>query len=75
ANAEAEAAPARRACVAQLYVDGVFRPGEISEEVQPAEVEAVEIYRTAAEVPPEFRREGSACGAILVWTRRGGEAR
>jgi len=60
-------------CAVQLYVDGVFTPtehGRIADEVQPGDVEAVEVYRAATEVPAEYRRQGSGCGVILVWTQR-----
>ncbi|HSU15435.1 carboxypeptidase regulatory-like domain-containing protein [Longimicrobium sp.] len=70
----AAAAPADGAgCPVQLYVDGVFTPvegGRIADEVQPGDVEAVEVYRAATEVPAEYRRQGSGCGVVLVWTRR-----
>jgi hypothetical protein len=72
---------AGRECVPQLIIDGV-RIGH-SEERQRDDpmlvtdlsvlinrdaLEGVEIYRTAAETPPELRREG--CGTIVFWTRR-----
>jgi hypothetical protein len=36
------------------------------------DIEAVEIYRGAASVPGEFGGSDAACGAVIVWTRRGG---
>jgi hypothetical protein len=32
-------------------------------------VEAIEAYGSAASLPPEFNRAGSACGVIAFWTR------
>lgn len=66
------AEPDPNACAVQYFVDGVPTPtdgGRLSNEVEPADVEAVEVYRTAAEVPAEYRRSGSTCGAIVIWTR------
>ena len=37
-----------------------------------AEIEAVEIYRGAGSVPGEFGGGDAACGAVVLWTRRGG---
>lgn len=36
------------------------------------DIEAIEIYRGAASVPGEFGGGDAACGAIILWTRRGG---
>lgn len=36
------------------------------------DIEAVEIYRGAGSVPGEFGGGDAACGAIVIWTRRGG---
>ncbi|HEX6747896.1 MAG TPA: carboxypeptidase regulatory-like domain-containing protein [Longimicrobium sp.] len=74
ASALESGAAAVQACAVQLYVDGVFTPtdaGRVGDAVNPADVEAVEIYRTAAELPTEYRRQGSGCGVIVIWTRRG----
>jgi hypothetical protein len=39
--------------------------------VQPEDVYAIEVYRSASEVPAQFGGAESACGVILVWTVRG----
>jgi hypothetical protein len=78
AAAAAAQAQAQPQCAVQLYVDGVFTPtdaGRLGDEVQPGDVQGVEIYRTAAEVPAEFRRQGSECGVVLVWTGRAASSR
>lgn len=36
------------------------------------DVSAVEIYRTPAEIPPEFNGPNAGCGVIVLWTRQGG---
>jgi hypothetical protein len=35
----------------------------------PLDLEGMEVYRSAAEIPPEYNATGSACGVILLWTR------
>jgi hypothetical protein len=40
--------------------------------VHAADVAAVEVYRSPAEVPSEFNGANAGCGVIVVWTRRGG---
>jgi hypothetical protein len=61
-------------CQVQFWLDGVpFQPlheGRISNEIPPSEIEAVEVYRSNAETPVQFRRQGSGCGTVLIWTRR-----
>jgi hypothetical protein len=32
-------------------------------------VEAIEVYRSAAEIPAQFNGNNSACGVIVIWTR------
>jgi hypothetical protein len=36
------------------------------------DVQAVELYRGAATVPPEFSGPDAMCGALVIWTKRGG---
>lgn len=36
------------------------------------DIEAVEVYKGAASVPGEFGAGTAACGAIVIWSRRGG---
>ncbi|HEX8697001.1 MAG TPA: carboxypeptidase regulatory-like domain-containing protein [Longimicrobium sp.] len=67
-------------CQVDYFLDGVpFQPaqeGRISDEIRPLDIEAVEIYRSAAETPAEFRRPGrSQCGVIVIWTRVGASRR
>jgi hypothetical protein len=62
-------------CRPQVYLDGVPYPllaGEtIDDVVSPTQLEGIEVYRHAAEVPVEFQRPDSSCGAIVLWTRVG----
>jgi hypothetical protein len=38
-------------------------------ELNPREIEAMEIYRGVATVPPEFSPQPNDCAAVVVWTR------
>jgi hypothetical protein len=55
-----------------MYVDGVAfgRADDVLDQVGPTDIEGIEIYRRATEVPPEFGGLQARCGVILVWTRR-----
>jgi len=59
-------------CTPALYLNGLRFPmmGEtIDQIVSPNDVEAVEVYAHAGEVPVEFQSPRSRCGAVVVWTR------
>ncbi|HKP77264.1 MAG TPA: carboxypeptidase regulatory-like domain-containing protein [Longimicrobiaceae bacterium] len=58
-------------CMPLLYLDGVriSSASALNEVAGAANVEAVELYQSAAEIPVEYVGSGSACGVILVWTR------
>ena len=60
-------------CPVQFYVDGApFQPaqeGAIGNEIPPADIVAIEVYRNTAEVPAELRRGRVDCGVIVIWTR------
>ena len=36
-----------------------------------SQIEAVEVYRGASDVPGEFSLTGSMCGAVVIWSQRG----
>lgn len=48
-------------------------PAALDETVHPSDVWAMEVYRSAAEVPPEFNGANAGCGVIVLWTRRSGD--
>ena len=59
-------------CRPAVYLDGVRFPlmGEsIDHIVDPMDVEGIEVYTNAAEMPVEYQGPGASCGAILLWTR------
>lgn len=60
-------------CQVQFYVDGaLFYPtteGDISSDVPVGLIEALEVYRSVAETPVEFRGgQSSGCGTVVIWT-------
>ena len=62
-----------------IYLDGikVHRPGSgnpmyVLWEVSSLDLEAIEVYKGPASVPAEFSGSDAACGAIVIWTKRGG---
>lgn len=61
------------ACEPTLWVDGMryrLDPGLGWAEPIGA-IQAVEVYRGAAEVPGEFSGTDASCGVVVVWTKRG----
>jgi hypothetical protein len=73
-------------CMPLVYVDGIkwqlvssgVRPipqWDLIESLfslKPSDIEAIELYRGAAEVPPIWSGSDSLCGVVAVWTRRAG---
>jgi hypothetical protein len=57
-------------CTPTLYVDGfIVRDALLDEVVSGSAVRAVEVYRRASQVPPEFSSPLTFnCGAIAIWT-------
>lgn len=55
-----------------LYApSGYGRQVDLNRDILVSELEAIEVYRSAAEVPGEYSGASAACGVILLWTRRG----
>lgn len=65
----------------QIYYDGAPRgrggiagasetdPVDLSS-LRLTDIESIEVYRSAAEVPAEFNSTSSGCGVIAIWSRR-----
>jgi hypothetical protein len=75
-------APRPTQCYPDVYLDGVvvYSSGlEMEQDVgdvrfdvnsiDPAQVSAVEFYGGSAQMPAQYNRTGSACGALLIWTK------
>jgi hypothetical protein len=60
-------------CLPDVYLDGIPMPGadEIDQFISPMDIEAIEVYRSASEVPARFTTAASNCGVILIWSRTG----
>lgn len=66
----------RRGCAVRYFLDGVrTNPTFQLDEVPVDWIEALEIYRGPAEVPPQFvgfsGSERATCGVVVIWTRAG----
>ncbi|HEU5170231.1 MAG TPA: carboxypeptidase regulatory-like domain-containing protein [Gemmatimonadales bacterium] len=63
-------------CPMTYFVDGAYFPFDATSAepfpVAPIEILAMEVYAGAAQVPAEFQRLANSCGAIAIWTKRGG---
>ncbi len=65
------------ACYMTVYVDGAMVYTEGNDRIRPPNLEdynvynlaAIEVFRSAAEIPPEMNAMGSDCGVISLWTR------
>lgn len=60
------------ACGLLIYVDGRYVGDGFQTDldlVAVEQVEAIEVYSAASQIPTELNRTGSACGVIVIWTR------
>ncbi len=77
-------APRMTTCYPDVYLDGVVVYSSGSEDgadmgaesvlfdvnsIDAAHVSAIEFYGGPAQMPAQFNRTGSACGALLIWTK------
>lgn len=60
-------------CFMHVYVDGVPLGPVTPDRWIPDNIEAVEVYRRAVELPGQFYTQTAAyCGVVAMWTRSGG---
>ncbi len=60
-------------CPMQWYLDGSpFDNSDngIDQMLRPDDIEGIEIYKSASEVPVQYQGQHASCGTILVWTKR-----
>ena len=55
-------------CELRYFLDGLEVPGFDVDDIPARDLAAIEVYRSLAEIPPQFRRRG-ICAVILLWTR------
>lgn len=58
-----------RDCPPQYWMDGIPLQNGSADEFSPHDVEAIELYASAATTPPQFATRGETCGTVVVWTR------
>lgn len=60
-------------CPPLIFVDGGYMGTasdfDLDAQIPPENIEAMEFYSGAANIPIEFNRRGSDCGVIGIWTR------
>ena len=67
----ARSAQRLRPCAPHLWIDGVRVAGLEIDDVPSRDVEAVELYASAASAPSEFSSAAAlGCGVVAIWTRR-----
>jgi hypothetical protein len=63
----------RNGCNPLVFLDGsrmvIDRHNDINSFVSTFQVEAIEVFKGPAEVPPQYAAGRSACGVILIWTK------
>ena len=76
-----EGAQGGRQCPILFFMNGMPFPmptgGVINSYISPDEIEAVEVYTGASQIPSQFNATGynSRCGVIVIWTLNGKESR
>jgi len=84
AHSSRQVGPNGGKCWMQVIVDGMpvykpeyqflprnLPPPDLTREYVVSEIEAMEVYASAAGTPAEFNSTSAACGTIVIWTRRG----
>jgi Carboxypeptidase regulatory-like domain/TonB-dependent Receptor Plug Domain len=63
-------------CPMNYFVDGSHFPFDVNSAepfpILPTDIMAMEVYAGTAQIPAQFQRMGNSCGAIVIWTKRGG---
>lgn len=70
----------RSGCYMSVFLDGLTfwkpdgtgsrPPPDFRRMFETHALEAVEVYRSSSEIPPEFGGAASACGVVALWSRR-----
>jgi hypothetical protein len=62
-------ASAQSNCTVSMYVDGQPYPNGNVDDFPPLSIEGIEVYKSASEIPADFRTRDAMCGLIAIWTR------
>ena len=73
------AAGAPLACYLDVYFDGAQIYSSAARgtplfnlnSMQAAEIEAIEVYTSASQIPAQYNKTSGGCGVMLIWTRTG----
>jgi hypothetical protein len=73
------AAGAPLACYLDVYLDGALIYDSTARKaplfnlnsITASEIEAIEVYSSAAQVPAQYNKTSGGCGVMLIWTRVG----
>lgn len=60
-------------CSVQWFLDGSpfdNTSNDLDQMLRPDDIEAIEVYKSASEVPVQYQGSNASCGTILVWTKR-----
>lgn len=62
----------QRNCEPFIWLDGAPKIGMHIDDLSAEEILAMELYRGAAETPPQFAFRQGTCATLVIWTRTGG---
>jgi hypothetical protein len=73
------AAGAPLACYTDVYLDGTLVYDSSARKtalfnlnsINASEIEAIEVYTSAAQIPAQYNKTSGGCGVMLIWTRIG----
>ncbi len=70
-NGRSQLRMARSNCAPDFWIDGQRAPFLNVDDVPLTDLEAMEVYRGASGIPPEYnnRMGNPGCGAVVIWTR------
>ena len=58
-------------CKMEVYIDGITLASQpLTYAIRPSDMEAIEVYASAAEMPAQFKHGNAGCGAILIWSKK-----
>jgi hypothetical protein len=60
-----------RGCRPEYYLDGFPASFSVGADFPITGIYGIEVYRTASEVPAEFRKPELRCGVVLIWSDMG----